>query len=132
MGWARDAEGFHRGAPIVRRDDRLPHQHRVIARRSERDGVVYQCVPQPGNVAGGTRSAAEYGYNSGTIFGSPGYLRVRVTAEKPACGCGGKVGNAILKWSTLRICPIGSIPERRLVVVKPADIRFSCNSNMVP
>lgn len=60
------------------------HGHDHLYVRSERDGVVYQCVPQPGNVAGGTRSAAEYGYKSGTIFGSPGYLRVRVTAERTA------------------------------------------------
>ncbi len=58
------------------------HGHDHLYVRSERDGVVYQCVPQPGNVAGGTRSAAEYGYKLGTIFGSPGYLRVRVAAEK--------------------------------------------------
>ena len=58
------------------------HGHDHLYVRGERDGLVYQCVPQPGNVAGGTRSAAEYGYKSGTILGSPGYLRVRVEAEK--------------------------------------------------
>jgi hypothetical protein len=57
------------------------HGHDHLYVRGERDGLVYQCVPQPGNVAGGTRSAAEYGYKSGTIFGSPGYLRVRVGPE---------------------------------------------------
>ncbi|MBK7877707.1 MAG: hypothetical protein IPJ77_18640 [Planctomycetes bacterium] len=36
-------------------------------------------MPQPGNPLGGTRSAEEYGYASGTILGSPGHLRVRVT-----------------------------------------------------
>lgn len=55
------------------------HDHLYV--RSERDGVVYQCVPQPGNAAGGTRSAPEYGYRSGVIFASPGYLRVHVGAE---------------------------------------------------
>ncbi|NUQ51749.1 MAG: metallophosphoesterase [Phycisphaerales bacterium] len=58
------------------------HGHDHLYVRSERDGLVYQCVPQPGNVAGGTRSAAEYGYKSGMIFGSPGYLRVRIGAEQ--------------------------------------------------
>lgn len=58
------------------------HGHDHLYVRNERDGVIYQCVPQPGNVAGGTRSAAEYGYTSGTILGSPGYLRVRVGADK--------------------------------------------------
>jgi hypothetical protein len=60
------------------------HGHDHLYVRGERDGVVYQCVPQPGNVAGGTRSAAEYGYKSGTIVGSPGYLRVRIGADLTA------------------------------------------------
>ncbi len=55
------------------------HGHDHLYVRSERDGLVYQCVPQPGNPAGGTRSAEDYGYRSGTILGSPGHLRVRVT-----------------------------------------------------
>ena len=59
------------------------HGHDHLYVRAERDGVVYQCVPQPGNARGGTRSAEEYGYASGTILGSPGYLRVRVTPNEP-------------------------------------------------
>ena len=35
----------------------------------------------PGNSLGGTRSASEYGYASGTILGSPGHVRVRVAPE---------------------------------------------------
>lgn len=54
------------------------HGHDHLYVHSELDGVTYQCVPQPGNPRGGTRSAAEYGYKSGTIFGSPGHLRVTV------------------------------------------------------
>lgn len=57
------------------------HGHDHLYVHSELDGIHYQCVPQPGNVAGGTRSAAEYGYESGRILGSPGYLRVRVAAD---------------------------------------------------
>ncbi len=53
------------------------HDHMFV--RSELDGITYQCVPQPGNPRGGTRTAAEYGYVSGTILGSPGHLRVNVT-----------------------------------------------------
>lgn len=68
---------------VKRRVSAVFHGHDHLYVRSERDGLVYQCVPQPGNVAGGTRSAAaEYGYKSGTIFGSPGYLRVRIGAEQ--------------------------------------------------
>ncbi|MBL8723071.1 MAG: metallophosphoesterase, partial [Planctomycetes bacterium] len=54
------------------------HGHDHLYVRGERDGLVYQCVPQPGNARGGTRSAAEYGYQSGTVLGSPGHLRVTV------------------------------------------------------
>ena len=36
----------------------------------------------PLNPKGSTRSAAEYGYKSGVILGSSGYLRVTVLAEK--------------------------------------------------
>ena len=54
------------------------HGHDHLYVHSQLDGVHYQCVPQPGNLAGGTRSAEEYGYRSGTILGSPGHVRVRV------------------------------------------------------
>ncbi len=55
------------------------HGHDHLFVRSERDGMIYQCVPQPGNPRGGTQSAGEYGYSSGTILGSPGHLRVAVS-----------------------------------------------------
>jgi hypothetical protein len=57
------------------------HGHDHLYVHSERDGVTYQCVPQPGNSLGGTRSASEYGYASGTIRGSPGHVRVRVAPD---------------------------------------------------
>jgi len=55
------------------------HGHDHLYVRAERDGVVYQCVPQPGNPRGGTRTADEYGYTSGTVLGSPGHVRVDVS-----------------------------------------------------
>jgi 3',5'-cyclic AMP phosphodiesterase CpdA len=58
------------------------HGHDHLYVHSEKDGVSYQCVPQPGNALGGTRSAQEYGYKSGTILGSPGHVRVKVTPDK--------------------------------------------------
>ena len=60
------------------------HGHDHLYVHSQLDGVHYQCVPQPGNIAGGTRSAEEYGYASGTILGSPGYMRVRIEADGTA------------------------------------------------
>lgn len=58
------------------------HGHDHLYVNSERDGVVYQCVPQPGNPRGNTRTASQYGYTSGTLHGSPGHVRVRVEADK--------------------------------------------------
>ena len=57
------------------------HGHDHLYVQSERDGVIYQCVPQPGNALGGTRSAQEYGYDSGTVLGSPGHVRVRIDPD---------------------------------------------------
>jgi predicted phosphodiesterase len=54
------------------------HGHDHLFVTNELDGIVYQCVPQPGNARGGTRSASDYGYSGGTILGSPGHLRVDV------------------------------------------------------
>jgi hypothetical protein len=58
------------------------HGHDHLYVHSEKDGVTYQCVPQPGNALGGTRSAESYGYASGTVLGSPGHMRVKVTPDK--------------------------------------------------
>ncbi len=60
------------------------HGHDHLYVHSMLDGVHYQCVPQPGNLAGGTRSAEEYGYASGTLHGSPGHIRVGIAADGTA------------------------------------------------
>ncbi|MDI9403120.1 MAG: metallophosphoesterase, partial [Limnohabitans sp.] len=60
------------------------HGHDHLYVHSTLDGIHYQCVPQPGNLAGHTRSAEEYGYASGTLHGSPGHLRVSMTATGDA------------------------------------------------
>lgn len=57
------------------------HGHDHLYVHEELDGIAYQCVPQPGNVGGGTRSATEYGYRVGTILSSPGHVRVKVSSE---------------------------------------------------
>jgi hypothetical protein len=57
------------------------HDHLYVKR--DLDGVVYQEVPQPGHARyDSTRSAAEYGYKSGTIQGSSGHLRIAVRPGK--------------------------------------------------
>jgi hypothetical protein len=59
------------------------HGHDHLYVHQELDGVVYQEVPQPGHARyDNTRSASEYGYQSGTLLGSSGHLRVQVGPEK--------------------------------------------------
>ena len=60
------------------------HGHDHLYVRAERDGVIYQEVPQPGHARGTTRSAEEYSYRSGIILPSSGILRVRVTPAEAA------------------------------------------------
>jgi len=57
------------------------HGHDHLYAKQDLDGIVYQEVPQPGDPKGSTRSSAEYGYKSGVILGSSGYLRVSVDAD---------------------------------------------------
>jgi predicted phosphodiesterase len=57
------------------------HGHDHLYANQELDGVIYQEVPQPGYPGTGKvpRSAEEYGYMNGTILGSSGHLRVKVS-----------------------------------------------------
>jgi hypothetical protein len=56
------------------------HGHDHLYVRQERDGLIYQEVPQPSHARGdATGSAKEYGYLSGTVLGSSGHLRVTVS-----------------------------------------------------
>jgi len=58
------------------------HGHDHLYVHAERDGLTYQCVPQPGNPRAGTRSAADYGYQAGEILSSPGHIRVTVERDR--------------------------------------------------
>ncbi|MCK6684649.1 MAG: metallophosphoesterase [Thermoanaerobaculia bacterium] len=56
------------------------HGHDHLFVKQEKDGIVYQEVPQPGFPRlDSTGSAATYGYVTGTILGSSGHLRVKVS-----------------------------------------------------
>jgi hypothetical protein len=57
------------------------HGHDHLYAKQELDGIVYQEVPQPGDPQGSPRSAAEYGYQTGVILGSSGYLRVTISGD---------------------------------------------------
>lgn len=60
------------------------HGHDHLYAKQEADGIVYQEVPQPGTPGNNRvpRYAAEYGYQSGTILGGSGHLRVSVSPAK--------------------------------------------------
>jgi hypothetical protein len=76
------------------------HGHDHFFARQERDGIVYQLVPQPGCASrqgtrtqtGGRRAnssadkarrmAAEYGYDSGDILSGSGCLQIAVSAKE--------------------------------------------------
>ena len=79
------------------------HGHDHLYVHGQRDGIHYQCVPQPGNLAGNTRSAGGYGYASGVIHGSPGHVRISVQPTEAKvefvrtavdAGAGGDAGRA--------------------------------------
>lgn len=59
------------------------HGHDHLYVYQQRDGLVYQEVPQPSFAReNATSSAAGYGYLSGTLLGSSGHLRVTVSPAK--------------------------------------------------
>jgi len=60
------------------------HGHDHLYARQELDGIVYQEVPQPGHPGDDQvpRSAAEYGYQSGILCPSSGFLRASVSPEQ--------------------------------------------------
>ncbi|MDD3320233.1 MAG: metallophosphoesterase family protein [Paludibacter sp.] len=58
------------------------HGHDHIFAKQDLDGIVYQCISQPGaKEKGNNNQAEEYKYLSGKIFVSPGYMRVKITAD---------------------------------------------------
>lgn len=55
------------------------HGHDHLYDKQEKDGVIYQEVPQPSNRNLTNTSAAQYGYLTGTILPGRGYLLVTIT-----------------------------------------------------
>ncbi|MFZ4617273.1 MAG: metallophosphoesterase family protein [Rectinemataceae bacterium] len=61
------------------------HGHDHFYARDEREGIVYQEVPQPSLARGQAprpEQLEEYGYSTGDFLPSPGYLRVSVSADR--------------------------------------------------
>lgn len=58
------------------------HGHDHFYGKQEKDGVIYQEVPQPSNRSLTNISASEYGYLDGTLLPGRGYLLVTVTGQE--------------------------------------------------
>ena len=58
------------------------HGHDHFYAKQEKDGIIYQLVPQPGTPGNSVNSAVDYGYISGTFLPAAGYLRVVVVNGK--------------------------------------------------
>jgi phosphodiesterase/alkaline phosphatase D-like protein len=58
------------------------HGHDHFYARQEKDGIIYQLVPQPGTPGNSVNSAAQYSYMNGTFLPSAGYIRVVVSSDK--------------------------------------------------
>lgn len=68
---------------VAHRVSAVFHGHDHLYAQQQRDGVIYQLVPQPGHSRfDNTRSAEEYGYKSGVIAGASGILQVKVSPER--------------------------------------------------
>ena len=57
------------------------HGHDHFYARQEKDGIVYQMVPQPGTPGSSILDASKFGYEGGTLLPSAGYLRVHVATS---------------------------------------------------
>jgi len=63
------------------------HGHDHFFARQEKDGIIYQLVPQPGHPGGywkTPRQAEDYGYIDGDFLSSSGHLRVTVSPDQVA------------------------------------------------
>jgi len=58
------------------------HGHDHLFAQQPLDGILYQCLPQPGaKGTGNPRQAGEYGYVNGPMMSNAGYMRVVVSEQ---------------------------------------------------
>jgi hypothetical protein len=59
------------------------HGHDHFFAKQELDGIIYQLVPQPSSTKYGNNNLSkEYGYTKGWMMNAPGYMRIKVEADK--------------------------------------------------
>ncbi|MEI6753670.1 MAG: metallophosphoesterase [Paludibacter sp.] len=59
------------------------HGHDHLFAKQEKDGIIYQCISQPGSMrTRASNQATEYGYLNKDIFLNPGYMRVSLQKNR--------------------------------------------------
>ena len=59
------------------------HGHDHLFAKQEKDGIIYQCIPQPGSKErGNVKQAEEYSYLNGKIMNGAGYIRVSISPNQ--------------------------------------------------
>ena len=78
-GWEKPIHDLLReNGPVI-----VFHGHDHLYAMEEKDGVIYQAVPQPAHQRfGNTRTATEYGYGNAVVRGSSGHIEVEVDSER--------------------------------------------------
>lgn len=83
-GWSNYRPGWPKPIHQLMVENRVTaffHGHDHFFGKQEKDGVIYQVVPQPSNRSLTNISAAEYGYVNGTFLPGRGFLKVTVSPE---------------------------------------------------
>ncbi len=88
------------------------HGHDHFYAKQDLDGIVYQLVPQPGTPGNSVYDAESYGYKSGTMLPSAGFLRVVVSSD-----------HAIIEYIKTEVDGSFTIPNVYSISVKSSETR---------
>lgn len=83
-GWSSFRPGWEKPIHQLMVEDKVTaffHGHDHFFGKQEKDGVIYQVVPQPSNRSLTNISATEYGYVNGVFLPGRGFLKVTVSPE---------------------------------------------------
>jgi len=79
------------------------HGHDHLFAQQFKDGILYQCLPQPGAFkTGNMKYAVEYGYANGILRNEAGYLRVKVDAKSATLEYVGTTKKQVLNKYVIR------------------------------
>ena len=84
-GWATNRPGWYKPIKDLLTENRVTvffHGHDHFYAKQDKDGIVYQEVPQPSAKNITTITGADYGYVNGILLPNRGYMYVTVNADK--------------------------------------------------